>query len=43
MPIPRQRCQKLDVINLVFASVRITCRKVTSNFQGRSLKKLQWF
>ncbi|MFU0443438.1 hypothetical protein ACMBCN_01385 [Candidatus Liberibacter asiaticus] len=43
MPIPRQRHQKLDVINLILASVRITRRKVTSNFQGRSLKELQWF
>ncbi|MFU0443497.1 hypothetical protein ACMBCN_01705 [Candidatus Liberibacter asiaticus] len=43
MPIPRQRRQKIDVINLVLVSVRITRRKVTSNFQGWSLKELQWF
>ncbi|MFU0443609.1 hypothetical protein ACMBCN_02290 [Candidatus Liberibacter asiaticus] len=43
MQILQQRCQKLDVINLVLVSVRITRRKVTSNLQGRSLKELQWF
>ncbi|MFU0443681.1 hypothetical protein ACMBCN_02660 [Candidatus Liberibacter asiaticus] len=43
MPTLPQRCQKFDVINLVLASVRIIRRKVTSNFQGRSFKELQWF
>ncbi|MFU0443838.1 hypothetical protein ACMBCN_03490 [Candidatus Liberibacter asiaticus] len=43
MPIPWQWRQKLEVINLILASLQITRRKVISNFQGRSLKELQWF
>ncbi|MFU0443483.1 hypothetical protein ACMBCN_01625 [Candidatus Liberibacter asiaticus] len=43
MSIPRQWRQKLNMINFVLASVRITCRRVTSNLQGRSLRELQWF